>query len=120
MENKFRLRSLTRRADFERLRTEGKSVHINSWLLVNMQPTESGEVRCGWTIPRQVGTAVVRNRLRRWGREYLRRWGSGLKRGLDVNLVIRRRDKEFYKLMAHKEFNEAMDKMAARLERYLN
>lgn len=30
------------------------------------------DFRCGWTLPRAVGSAVVRNRLKRWLREWLR------------------------------------------------
>ena len=119
MENKKkRLKSLTRRADFLNLRAEGQSFHVNSWLLVNYQKTETDLIRCGWTIPRQVGPAVVRNRLRRWGREYLRKWSNETTASLDMNLVFKRQAPGFYREIDHKEFDGAMEKLASRLKRY--
>ena len=123
MANK-RLLSLTRRADFLRLKARGRTFHVTSWLLVNYERTDHARLRCGWTIPGYVGTAVTRNRLRRWGREYLRSWlnateaaGTGVH--LDLNLVFKRGDKSLYKLMSHGEFTEAMEKTVTKLGRYL-
>ena len=118
MENKGRLRSLSRRADFLQLKAHGFSFHVNSWLLVNLQKTSLNQIRCGWTIPRQIGSAVVRNRLRRWGREYLRKWCTDKNESLDLNLIFKRKDKGFYKSVVHKEFDEAMDKLVVKLQRY--
>lgn len=118
MENKKRFRPLSRRADFLHLKATGQSFHVNSWLLVNLLRTETGEIRCGWTISRQIGSAVVRNRFRRWGREYLREWSVGQNKSFDVNLIFKRKDKGFYKSVNHEEFDGAMDKMVAKLQRY--
>jgi ribonuclease P protein component len=117
VENK--IRSLTKRADFENLRASGHSIHVNSWLLVNTQKTDSGEMRLGWTISRYTGSAVVRNRLRRWGREYLRKWRKGNRLGLDLNLIFKRKEKGFYKALSHEEFDGALDKLVSKLERTL-
>ena len=118
MESKKRFRSLSRRADFVELRATGHSIHINSWLLVNLRKTELSELRCGWTIPRQVGGAVVRNRLRRWGREFLREWAIEANLSLDMNLVFKRKEKGFYSAISHKEFDLALAKMVAKVERW--
>lgn len=114
-----RFASLSRSKDFENLRVQGQSFHVNSWLLVNMQETQLFSLRCGWTIPRQIGPAVVRNRFRRWGREFLRKWSAKSNKSLDLNLVFKRRDKEFYKMMDHKDFDEALEKMVGKIERHL-
>ncbi len=66
-----------------------------------------------------MGNAVVRNRFRRWGREYLRKWTKRAQKSLDLNLVFKRRDKDFYKQLGHKEFDEALDKMVGKIERHL-
>jgi ribonuclease P protein component len=113
-----RFKSLSRRADFLNLKATGRSFHVNAWLLVNLQATERGEIRCGWTLPRQTGTAVVRNRLKRWGREYLRKWARESKKSLDINLIFKRRDKGFYASVSHEEFDGAMDKLAAKLQHF--
>lgn len=84
--------------------------------MVNVQLTDRDEIRCGWTLPRQTGTAVVRNRLRRWGREFLRHWASESKSSLDLNLIFKRREKGFYGALSHEEFDEAMEKMLGKLE----
>lgn len=119
MENKSRFVSLTRRSDFLSLRSEGKSLHINAWLLVNFRATNSNVVRCGWTLSRQVGTAVVRNRLRRWGREYVRAWSRTVSGGVDMNLVFKRQDRGFYAELSHKEMDVVLAKMVEKLERRL-
>lgn len=120
MENKRRLLSLTRRADFLRLKEVGRTFHVNSWLLVNFEKTERAQLRCGWTISRHIGTAVTRNRLRRWGKDYLRAWRKTTEVSLDLNFVFKRRDKELYKTMDHGEFTEAMEKTVIKLGRFLD
>jgi ribonuclease P protein component len=119
VENKSRFRSLSRRADFLNLKARGLSVHINGWLLVNLQKTELKQFRCGFTLPRQTGTAVVRNRLRRWGKEYFRKWCVKNRTSLDLNLIFKRRGKGFYASLTHKEFDEALEKLALKLARYV-
>lgn len=110
---------MSRRADFLNLKATGRSFHINSWLLVNLQTTDRNEFRCGFTLPRPTGTAVVRNRLRRWGKEYLRKWTLHHPVSLDLNLVFKRQEKGFYASISHKDFDVAMDRLAAKLERYI-
>jgi ribonuclease P protein component len=118
VESKKRFRSLSRSKDFLNLKTEGIVFHVNSWLLVNLKETELKQIRCGWTIPRQIGPAVLRNRFKRWGREYLRRWSAENKKSLDLNLVFKRKDKGFYKSVSHKEFDGAMEKLVGKLQRF--
>jgi ribonuclease P protein component len=115
--NKSHFCSLTRKTDFLKLRAKGQAVHVNGWLLANIQKTETGQLRCGWTISRQVGTAVLRNKLRRWGREYLRRWSQDHCVSADFNLIFKRRETGFYKTLGREEFDEAMAKIGARLLR---
>ena len=126
MANK-RLLSLTRRADFLRLKERGRTFHVSSWLLVNFERTERAQFRWGWTIPGYVGTAVTRNRLRRWGRAYLRAWLNRAEApvtdaevGLDLNFVFKRGDKSLYKTMSHGEFTTAMEQTVTKLRRYLD
>ena len=111
--------SLSHSKDFENLRVQGQSFHVNSWLLVNIRQTELSVLRCGWTISRQIGPAVIRNRFRRWGREYLRKWSAKNEKSLDLNLIFKRKDKAFYKMLDHKDFDEALEKMVGKIERCL-
>lgn len=117
--SKIKFSKLSRSKDFETLRANGHSIHITSWLLVNVQQTELSALRCGWTLPRQIGTAVTRNRFRRWGREFLRKWSKLSNKSLDLNLVFKRKDKSFYKTLGHKEFDEALEKMVGKIGHHL-
>ncbi len=83
-----------------------------------MQKTPLEQLRCGWTIPRQIGGAVLRNRFKRWGREYLRAWTAKQQPSLDMNLIFKRQAAGFYARVSHKEFDETMDKMVGKLERH--
>jgi ribonuclease P protein component len=115
--NKSRFRSLTRTSDFQQLKLKGHRFQVTPWMLVNANSTTLDLIRCGWTIPRQVGPAVIRNRFKRWGREYLRAWSKRNQLSLDVNVIFKRRDKEFYKAIRHGEFDEALEKMVGKLTR---
>ncbi len=65
-----RLPTLKRRSEFLRTLRRGFRVPATEWLVLHVAP--ASEFRCGWTLPRAVGSAVVRNRLKRWLREWLR------------------------------------------------
>ena len=65
-----RLPTLKRRSEFMRTLKRGFRVPASEWLVLHVFPAP--EFRCGWTLPRSVGSAVVRNRLKRWLREWLR------------------------------------------------
>ena len=93
---------------------------MNSWLLANVKKTQLDQVRCGWTIPRVVGPAVLRNRFKRWGREYFRKWSADNRKSLDLNLIFKRKDKGFYASVNHKEFDEALDKLVVKMSRVLD
>jgi len=118
--SKSRLQSLTRRADFLTLKENGNIFHVNSWLLVNWAARgESRSVRCGWTIPGHIGSSVLRNRLKRWGREFLRKWPAPFESGVDLNVIMKRKEPAFYRSLEHKDFDVAMEKMVAKLQRQL-
>jgi ribonuclease P protein component len=119
VESNPRFRSLSPRSEFLRLKEKGHSFHVNSWLLANVEGTRTNQVRCGWTIPKPIGPAVLRNRFRRWGREYLRKWAAGSELSLDLNLIFKRREPGFYKSVSHKDFDGAMEKLVAKIPRYL-
>jgi len=91
---------------------------VNSWLLANVKTTQLHQIRCGWTIPRPVGSAVLRNRFKRWGREYFRKWSAETDKSLDLNLIFKRREKGFYLSVNHKDFDGALDKLVVKLERF--
>ena len=108
--------SLRRRAEFLILQKTGRRIQVNPWLILNFKPNDLGYLRVGWTFPRYVGGAVVRNRMRRWGRELVRSLPEeGLSLGLDINVVLRKREKDFFKNIKHDEFTGQLAKGFKRL-----
>lgn len=89
----------------------GQRVRPTDWLLVNFTTNPYGEMRCGWTLPRNVGSAVVRNRLKRWSRVYFRAMiVAGNEAPVDVNLVFRKAERDFYRKLNYEQFTEVLDR----------
>jgi ribonuclease P protein component len=102
---------LKNRSDFQYIQKFGKRLKPVPWLLLNYLENEHGQVRCGWTLPRKVGSAVVRNRLKRWSREYFRAQSAEDQAlAIDINLVFRQMDTDFYKKLDYEQFGIVMDK----------
>lgn len=93
-------RRLRKRAEFQRVYEEG--VRLTSALFSafvrDAQTNEPGKV--GFTVPRAIGGAVVRNRVKRRLREAIRRRWADLPDGYEVVIHARKRlvDVEWTKL----------------------
>lgn len=118
MVNSNKLQTLKSPRDFEEIRKSGRKVQPNPWLILSYLNNDKSRLRCGWTIPKYVGPAVIRNRLKRWCREFFRK--EDLNLSLDLNVVLRRREKDFYKKLKHEEFNEALVTAMAKIKRPKN
>jgi ribonuclease P protein component len=123
VESKKRLTTLRTANDFASLRKYGRTFHPTPWLMVSFKKHEGcnvchrqnqSKVRCAWTISRKVGPAVIRNRLKRWSREFLRPWIQGTEDGVDFNLIFKPRGNDFYRHLKHSEFNQAITKVVDR------
>jgi len=101
---------LKKRQDFLQTYKLGRKLHPCSWLTVNFKETQLGELRVGWTVPRFVGNAVVRNRLKRWCREFLRSEMAGVELSFDSNIVFRRRTSDFYKQLKFEDLRKQLEK----------
>lgn len=106
------MKSLRSKSDFNLLRFSRHKVSPNRWLTVSFKPNESGHLRLGCTIPRVVGTAVTRNRLKRWTKFIFREWlhEMSIEPALDVNVAIFRRDKPDFSEMKFSEYKSALAK----------
>ena len=79
--------------DFARMRRQGRA-HRSRYFLISIaaanpnrrHPNPSGNRRLGVTVSRQVGNAVVRNRVKRCIREWFR--GSRHRLAKDIDLVV--------------------------------
>jgi ribonuclease P protein component len=82
-------RRLTRSADFDAVYRSGRS-RSSRHLVVYVFPRSDAEpARLGITVPRKVGAAVDRNRVKRQLREAFARLGPDAARGSDVAVVVR-------------------------------
>ena len=83
---------LTRSAEFERIRRQGRS-HGNRYLVLYTFPREAGgdpaQARLGVSVSRRVGGAVDRNRVKRLLREAFGAEAAKLPPGSDAVVVAR-------------------------------
>jgi len=81
---------LKRRTDF-RAAAAGLRASVGTFVVQARRRAEDGPVRIGFTVSRQVGNAVERNRVRRKLREMVRlSQGGGMRDGHDYVLIGRR------------------------------
>jgi ribonuclease P protein component len=82
---------LSRSRDFDAVYRQGRSVSTRFLVLHSFDRDEDadGEPRLGLAVPRAVGSAVVRNKMKRQLREIWHARLEGLPRGRDYVLVVR-------------------------------
>ncbi len=110
-------RILKRSSDFSILKSKGRRFKPSDWLLVSYLKTNRGYLRYGVTIPKKVGTAVLRNRIKRRVRAYFIQKYKLSSPSLDLNLVFFPAQDDFYKKMSAVVFKEQMQKVSNYLEK---
>jgi len=107
MQNGFpKAQRLLRRGDFSAVYKTG-TPYRNAGFHLFVRPRDGSEVtRLGLTVTRAVGGAVVRNRLKRWAREFYRLNYHRLESGVDVvqnhhPSLARKSRAEFDRLLEH-------------------
>jgi ribonuclease P protein component len=85
MQRHLRLR---RKEDFDHLRRTGR-VWRYPLLILSVAPNGLTHNRYGYVTSKQLGTAVVRNRIRRWLREAVRHAHPHLMQGHDMAFIAR-------------------------------
>jgi len=86
MQRHLRLR---RKEDFDHLRRTGR-VWRHPLLILSVAPNGLTHNRYGYVTSKQLGTAVARNRIRRWLREAVRHAHPHLMQGHDMAFIARR------------------------------
>ena len=110
----FNMDRLKRRADF-RAAAAGLRATGNAFVLQARRRADEDGVRVGFTVSRQVGNAVERNRVRRRLRELVRLTGSeSLRHGHDYVLVGRRAALQLPFADMVREFDKALVRVHAR------
>jgi putative membrane protein insertion efficiency factor/ribonuclease P protein component len=77
------IETLRRSADFRRVSAQGKTTRLGG-LRLQWLRNNTDRNRYGVAATTATGGAVVRNRIRRWSRELLRRWDGQLAQGFDI------------------------------------
>jgi ribonuclease P protein component len=80
---------LTRSRDFDAVYRHGRSVSTRFLVVYWFVREDDGSPRLGLAVPRSIGTAVVRNRLKRQLREIWRTRLGSIPSGRDYVLVAR-------------------------------
>lgn len=118
---RVRLVVLTKRADYLRTFRFGRKVRPSDWVVLNVyrkkSPRDGDDLsfRCGWTCPRAVGPAVVRNKLKRWSRVWFRNKSKAFHEmgirmpDIDLNLGFRAMPDGFYRRLSYREFSEVLE-----------
>ena len=108
--------SLNRSHQFLNLKNKGQFIHVSHWLAVSVVSNEDKNLRWAWTISKKNGKAVIRNRLKRWGREALKKYGN---ENIDVNFIFKIKKREFYKELQHCEFDRTFSRAFQKIQKSL-
>ncbi len=84
-----RANRLSRSRDFDAVYRQGRSVSSRFLVLYWFPQEEPAEPRFGFSVPRAVGGAVARNRIKRQLRELWRERLAGVPPGHDYVLIVR-------------------------------
>ncbi len=84
-----RANRLSRSRDFDAVYRKGRSVSSRYLVLYWFPQEEPGEPRFGFSVPRAVGGAVERNRIKRRLRELWRERLESIQPGHDYVLIVR-------------------------------
>lgn len=79
---------LRRAEDFQRLRRDGRAVRHPA-LMMSWMPNNLPHNRYGFIVSKQVGNAVIRNRIRRLARESVRQRRGRIAAGYDIVFIAR-------------------------------
>ena len=82
-------RRLTRASEFERVKRWGTSERGKLLTIGSLHVAEAGRFRAGVVTSRQLGSAVVRNRVRRRLREIVRRHQNRMRDNLWIVIVAK-------------------------------
>ncbi len=114
--NKSRIKRLKKNSEFLELRKKGLRLRATDWLQIQFQKSKEEDLFVGVTTGRKVGSAVMRNRLKRWCMEYFRTHREELTSVCGrINILFRPQPEDFYKELTHEELDQELHKTLSRL-----
>jgi ribonuclease P protein component len=80
---------LLKRSDFLKLSFSGTKIHNGHFVLIYSK-TENKKSRLGITVTKKVGKSVIRNRIKRYCREFFRLNRCIIPENMDINIIAKR------------------------------
>jgi ribonuclease P protein component len=80
---------LLKRIDFLRLASQGRYLQNKTFIVV-FAPGKFERKRLGITVSKRVGNAVIRNRIKRFAREYFRLNRQKITDNRDINIIAKK------------------------------
>ena len=96
---------ILKRSEFLELTRTGRKVQ-NDYFIALFRPGRRDRSRLGITVTRKVGSAALRNRVKRWVREYFRLNRRQFHQNWDINIVAKKKAAD---LSAEKTFASLQD-----------
>jgi len=103
-----KINTLRRSSDFLYIKENGKKIYSGRWILLNYIENQQKSHRFGWTISSKVGSAVLRNKFKRWCREFLKKETLTTDKNYDVNIILRVSRNVDFKKLSFDEFQKAL------------
>jgi ribonuclease P protein component len=114
-ESNPKVKRLKKNADFLKLRKKGLKIRACDWLQVQFIESSDSYLAVGVTTGRKVGSAVIRNRLKRWCLEFFKRRAQQEMISGHINVLFRPQKQGFYKELSHEELDEELQKAFRRI-----
>lgn len=100
---------LKRTSEFSLIAKKGKKVKIAPWLVLQVLDSGNENSYFGSTVSRKVATAVIRNKLKRWVRDFAQsKWPKKFETKKVVFVFRPQTSDTFFYTLKHKEFLETL------------
>ena len=108
MENK-KPQTLKISSEFQELKDNGQVFKVNHWMIVSFLK-KGKEINFGMTFTKKIGSAVIRNKLKRWTREFFRD-ETVFKEGaaFHANIILKPISEKFYKEIEASSYKKALN-----------
>ena len=81
---------LLKRREFVRLSEKGKKIQNNYYLALYAK-NDKMRSRLGVTVTKKVGNAATRNKIKRFCREFFRRYQNRMSDTIDINIIAKKK-----------------------------